>query len=84
MERRPSVPGWLVRSVADFATLGYRGLVRSQSMLRYSVQAALESFVRTLGSTRPFQPGFEDALRVARWASAAARSIAGGRAVNLE
>lgn len=84
VERRPSMHGRLARSAVDLATLGYRGLVRSQSMLRYSVSAALESFVDTLGSTRPFQPGFEDALRVARWAGAAARSIAVGRAVELE
>jgi predicted dehydrogenase len=84
VERRVSVPGRLARSVVDFATLGYRGLVRSQSMLRYSVQAALESFVGALDKKQPFQPGFEDALRVAQWASAAARSIAEGRAVKLE
>jgi predicted dehydrogenase len=84
VERRPSVPGRLARSVADFATLGYRGLLRSRSMLRYSVHAALESFMCTLGSKQPFRPGFEDTLRVARWTRAAEHSIAAGRAVNLE
>jgi predicted dehydrogenase len=82
--KRPSTPGRLARLAVDSATLGFRGLVRSRSMLRYSVHAALESFVGTLGSTRPFQPGFADALRVAHWTSAAARSIAEGRAVELE
>jgi predicted dehydrogenase len=84
VEKRPSPPGRLARLAVDSATLGYRGLVRSRSMLRYSVHAALESFFGTLGSTQAFEPGFADALRVARWASAAARSIAGGRAVDLE
>ena len=51
----------------DFATLAYRGLFRGQSMLRYSVRAALLCFLQAVTSGARFSPGIEDALRVARW-----------------
>jgi len=79
VERNPSIPGRLARSAADLAALGYRGIFRSQSMLRYSVSASLETFFETLGTSRPFSPGFKDALRVAQYTRAAAVSIARGQ-----
>jgi predicted dehydrogenase len=57
----------LGRRSVDVATLGYRGLFRSRSMLRYSVRVALMSFLQAATGAAHFSPGFEDALRVARW-----------------
>lgn len=78
IERNPSIPGRLARSAADLAVLGYRGIFRSRSMLHYSVGASLETFFETLETSRPFSPGFGDALLVARYIRAAAVSLAGG------
>lgn len=79
VERNPSLSGRLARFAAERAALAYRGFFRSRSMLRYSVSASLEAFFETLGTSRPFSPGFEDALRVARYTKAAAVSMAKGK-----
>lgn len=84
VHRNPSLPSRLARSTVDLASIAYRGLFRSRSMLRYSVQASLETFFRTLRTSQPFNPGFEDALRVARCARAATESAAQGRAILLD
>ncbi len=76
VERTPSMPGRLARSAADLAALGYRGIFRSRSMLRYTVSASLEAFIETLGTSRVFSPGFKDALRVARYIKIADDSMA--------
>lgn len=65
----------LGRRGVDLATLGYRGLYRSRSMLRYSVREALMNFLHALNRGARFSPGFEDALRVARWLVIAERAI---------
>lgn len=65
----------LGRRSLDLAMLGYRGLFRSQSMLRYSVREALMNFLQAITSGARFSPGFEDALRVARWLAIAERAI---------
>jgi predicted dehydrogenase len=75
LERNPQLPTRLARTAVDLAVLGYRGLHRGQSMLRYTVSASLGAFLETLGTGRPFVPGFEDALRVAQYAGAAAASM---------
>jgi predicted dehydrogenase len=67
VERRRSWHERALQAVPDLAVLGYRGIVRSQSMMRYSVSQALRSFVEAMESARPFSPGFSDALRVARY-----------------
>ena len=66
----------------DLTLLAYRGAFRSRSMLRFSVCAALRSFIRVLSRGGAFRPGFADAHRVARWTAAANRSIAVGRSVS--
>jgi len=78
IEHNPSIPGRLLRSAADFTTLGYRGIFRSRSMLRYSVEASLKAFFDSLRASRPFSPGFKDALLVAKYTSAAATSMGVG------
>jgi hypothetical protein len=47
-------------------------------MTRYTIRAALDSFVRGLVSGEPFSPGFDEAVRNVRWIDAAARSMADG------
>lgn len=72
VERHRSWHQRVLQALPDLAALGYRGIVRSQSMMRYSVSQALRSFVEALESSRPFSPGFPDALRVARYTRLAA------------
>jgi predicted dehydrogenase len=67
-----------VQRPLDWAALGWRGAFRSRSMLRYTVRAALAAFLSALRDGRGFEPGFDDALRVARWLAAAERSLASG------
>lgn len=76
LESRRSVALRLRQSAADYAVLGFRGLFRHQSMMRYSVGAALNSFFDSLAVSRPFVPGFDDALRVAVQARAAQHDLA--------
>lgn len=76
LEHDPSLPGRFARSVADFAALGYRGLFRSRSMLRYSISASLEAFFENLATSRPFHPGLWDGLQVTRCIAAASDSLA--------
>ncbi|HET9488819.1 MAG TPA: Gfo/Idh/MocA family oxidoreductase [Methylomirabilota bacterium] len=68
----------LVAWALDAASLGYRGLRRSQSMGQASIREALAAFVHSLRTGSPFAPGFADGLRNARWVGAAMRSAAGG------
>ena len=58
----------------DVAAFAYRGLRRSQSMGRASIQGALTAFIRSLMTGTSFNPGLADGLRNARWIAAAARS----------
>ena len=81
MDRAGSRLGRWSSAGVDLALLGYRGAFRSQSMLRFSVRAALQSFVSVLIHGGAFRPDFADAHRVARWTAAADHSIAVGRSV---
>jgi predicted dehydrogenase len=65
----------LTSTVRDLATLCYRGLRRSHSMMRFSVAAAVAAFVDSIRRGAPFSPGFEDAAADTAWLDAAARSI---------
>jgi len=59
----------------DWVALGWRGAFRSRSMLRYTVHAALAAFLSAARERSGFEPGFDDALRVARSLAAAERSL---------
>jgi predicted dehydrogenase len=67
----------------DLAVLCYRGFRRSQSMMRYTVGAALEAFAESILSGVPFSPGFEDAAANAILLDAAASALESGTAVEL-
>lgn len=67
--------GRALQTFADVATLGYRGLLRSRSMLRYSIREAIANFFKRIDDGRPYCPGFEDAFRIATWTVAAGRSL---------
>jgi len=73
-----------LRTLVDWPLLAYRGIFRGTSMLRYSVRASLEAFLAALKSAAPFNPGFNDAFRVARYTEAARRSIETGRSISFE
>ena len=62
----------------DAGVLAYRALRRSRTMTRFTIRQALASFVRCLRTQAPFSPGFDDAVRNARWLEAASRSLADG------
>jgi myo-inositol 2-dehydrogenase / D-chiro-inositol 1-dehydrogenase len=62
--------------LVDAAALGYRGLLRSQSIGRATIRAALASFAASVRTGTAFTPGFADGLRNALWVEAAARSLA--------
>ncbi|MGH7553306.1 MAG: Gfo/Idh/MocA family protein [Longimicrobiales bacterium] len=68
----------LVRWSLDAAALGYRACRRSQSIGRASIRGALAAFVDSLRNGSPFNPGYKEAIRNARWVAAAARSAACG------
>jgi predicted dehydrogenase len=59
----------------DLMVLGYRGFRRSQSMMRYSVAAALAAFSGSILRGEPLSPGFEDALANTMWLEAAAQDM---------
>jgi len=59
----------------DLMVLGYRGLRRSRSMLRYSVTGALKTFLTSLRDGQPFSPGFVEAEANARLLDAAADAM---------
>lgn len=61
--------------VRDIAVLGYRGVRRSHSMMRYTVTAALAAFTRSISGALPFSPGFDDALANSTVLDAAARAL---------
>jgi predicted dehydrogenase len=61
----------VARRTKDLAMLGYRGLVRSRSMLRASIASALDAFFDAIATGSAFRPGFDDALRVTQWIAAA-------------
>ncbi len=60
----------------DLVAFGYRGLRRSQSMSRWTIAAALQSFVECIRQRAPFAPGFDDAAMNAALLEAAAGSMA--------
>jgi predicted dehydrogenase len=60
----------------DLVAFGYRGLRRSRSMSRYSISAALESFVDCIRRGLPFAPGFDHAVMNASLLEAAVDSMA--------
>jgi predicted dehydrogenase len=59
----------------DLATLCYRGLRRSRSMVRYTVTAALAAFTDSIRRGLLFSPGFADAAANATWLDAAALAL---------
>jgi predicted dehydrogenase len=71
----------LVRWSLDAAALGYRACRRSQSIGRASIRRALAAFIDSLRTASPFNPGFKDAIRNARWVAAAEHSAACGGTV---
>jgi len=70
--------------VRDVAVLGYRGLRRSRSMARFSIRAALASFVQATRTRAPFVPGWDAAVRNVRGLEAALRAAQAGGAVRVE
>jgi predicted dehydrogenase len=74
--RRPRQAGPRLSSRGrDLLVLGYRGLRRSRSMMRYSVASVLAAFTQSLRHGLPFSPGFDDAVANASWLDAAALAI---------
>jgi predicted dehydrogenase len=70
--------------VRDAAVLGYRGLRRSRSMARFSIHAALASFVHAVRAQAPLVPGWDAAVRNVRGLEAALRAAERGGAVRVE
>lgn len=70
--------------VRDVAVLGYRGLRRSRSMARFSIHAALASFVEATRVGAPFVPGWDAAVRNVRGLEVALRAAEAGGAVRVE
>ena len=68
-------------SVEDWMMLGYRALRRERSMLRYTIQASLSSFIEAIRARKRFTPGFEDAIRNALWLETAHQSLQTGKPV---
>jgi predicted dehydrogenase len=68
----------IVSRFRDAILLGYRGLRRDQSMLRYTIRASIEEFVLAVRARGPFGIGFEEAVENNIWLEAAWRSIANG------
>jgi predicted dehydrogenase len=64
----------LTDRMRDVVTLGYRAIRRNQSMARHSIRESLAEFVRSVRTGEPFSPGFDDAVRVARWLDTASRA----------
>jgi hypothetical protein len=62
--------------LVDAAALGFRGLLRSRSIGRATIRAALASFAASVRTGTAFTPGFADGVRNALWVEAAARSLA--------
>jgi len=81
LQRRGSRAPGLASRGRDLAAFGYRALRRDRSMTRYTIRAALASFVRSLRTGAPFSPGFDAAVRNVRWLEAAERSLADGQSV---
>lgn len=76
--------GSAVDRARDLVVFGYRGLRRSHSMLRWTIGAALQSFVESIRRSRPFTPGFEDAVTNAALLEAAADSMASPAAAGTD
>lgn len=74
VRRSPHTVAPIASRCVDIAVLAARAVFRARSMLRYSIAAALGTFVATVQRGGPFSPGFADAHRVARWLAAAQRS----------
>lgn len=72
--------GWLRARCRDAATFAYHALRRERSFARASIGAALGAFVRAVRAGEGFSPGFDDALRNARWVAAAASAARTGAA----
>lgn len=73
---RSPLSDWL----GDALAIGYRGLRRERSMLRYTVRASLAEFLRALSLGQPFSPSFDDAIENAICLEAAMGSA---RVVNV-
>jgi predicted dehydrogenase len=69
-------------AVGDLATLGWRGVFRSRSMSRRSIELAIGAFVQAITRSAPFSPGFAEASQSTRLLEAAARSMELGTAVD--
>jgi predicted dehydrogenase len=81
IRRRGTPRNRLVTWCVDAVTLGYRACWRSRSMAHASIRAALAAFIHALRTNGPFNPGFADGVRNARWVAAASRSAAAGGAL---
>ena len=66
----------VVNSLRDLFHLGHRGFVRSNSMARASIAAALANFFECVRRGDPFSPGFQEGFENALQIAAAARSAA--------
>ncbi len=75
--------GWKER-MFSLVALGYRGVRRSRSMLRYSIAQALAGFVTSVRDRTPFEPSLADAVANLRILAAAAKSADTGRTVEID
>ena len=67
----------------DLAVFGCRGLARSRSMSRRSIESALSAFVHAIRRSATLDPGFEVAARNTRLLEAASQAIELGSEVQL-
>lgn len=81
LELKDSPPHQLADRCRDAFIFGYRAVRRDRSMLRYTIRASIETFLRSLRVNERFSPGFEDAAKNTMWLEAALRSAAEERPV---
>jgi predicted dehydrogenase len=79
--RQPSLRQRLLAFCRDGMMLGYRALRRDHSLLRYTIRAAIASFIASLRQNESFCPGFADAVQNSLWLEAAFQSFMERRAV---
>jgi len=65
----------LADCMRDMVMLGYRAVRRNHSMARHSIRESLATFLRSVRTGEAFSPGFEDAVRIARWLDTASRAV---------
>jgi len=81
--RQPSLRQRLLAFCRDGTMLGYRALRRDHSLLRYTIRAAIASFIASLRQNEAFSPGFAEAVQNSLWLEAAFQSFMEHRAVGV-